>query len=106
MKLSLILASVLVGSFAQASETLKTLRCENGALKATVEVSQSAGSAAFVQWSVTSKSTAETTTGSGYLFSHDGLNSFTSTDVFESIEVEGRVLTITNDGQDEVLSCQ
>lgn len=107
MKLSLLATLILVSSAAQASDVvLKSLRCENGALKATVQVSQSPGSAALVEWTVTSKSTGETTKAAGYLFANDGLDNFSSSDVFDSMEVDGQVLTLSTDGQDEVLSCR
>ena len=109
MKMSLLVLLVFAAASAQASESvvLKRLRCENSKLKALVLVTQALeGSAGVVEWHVKNKATGEVTKSSGYLSSDDGLKSFSSSDVFDSIEIDGTQLTISNDGQDEVLSCQ
>lgn len=111
MKLQVLALGLLVGSLAQAQDViLKKLVCENASKKAIVKVhAASDGSLGLVEWHVQSKFSSKATSGSGYLYVEDGLDSFNSLDVYDGIEVSGNTLTLTDlsgTGDGEKLNCR
>lgn len=99
---SILFVLLSIASIAQAGEkVVKRFDCQSGSSVATVIVrADQESKVSTVEWTV-KDGKGNKSENMGYMYGNKGLSQFNSIDTDERMEIEGKVLTLTDDSKPE-----